>query len=118
MGTWGDSFYEYLLKGWLQSGQTNDEERKVYDDAMEAIIGHLVRKSSAGLTFITSKSNGKLNDRMDHLTCFAGGMFALGAHTKQNHLTEKYMVLAEEVTKTCHESYIRSHTHIGPEYFR
>ena len=114
----GDSFYEYLLKGWIQSGQTNDEERKIFDDAMEAIIKHLVRKSSTGLTYLAMKSNGTLNDKMDHLACFSGGLFALSAHTKKNYLTEKYMELAEEITNTCHEAYIRSATHLGPEFFR
>ena len=117
LGGAGDSFYEYLLKSWIQSGQPDDGSRKVFDDAMEAIFKYMTRKSKKGLTYITSKFNGALGNDMSHLTCFAGGLFALSAHTENNYLTEKYMEMAEEITRTCHESYIRSHTHLGPEIF-
>lgn len=90
----------------------------MFDEAMEAIIEHLVVESSSGLTYIASESKGNLSSGMDHFSCFAGGLFALGAHTKRNYMREKYRDLSEEVTKTCHESYIRSHTHLGPDYFR
>lgn len=29
-----------------------------------------------------------------------------------------FLDLAKEITKTCHESYIRAETHLGPEAFR
>ena len=118
IGTSSDSFFEYILKGWIQSGKTKDADRKMFDEAMEAIIEHLVVESSSGLTYIASESKGNLSSGMDHFSCFAGGLFALGAHTKRNYMREKYRDLSEEVTKTCHESYIRSHTHLGPDYFR
>ena len=31
MGAMGDSFYEYLLKAWLQSGKKDEEAREMYD---------------------------------------------------------------------------------------
>lgn len=43
---------------------------------------------------------------MGHLTCFAGGMFALGANGSSNK--DHYMELAAKITHTCHESYDRS----------
>lgn len=44
-------------------------------------------------------------------------MFALGAKTLENELSEKYMNIAAGLTNTCHESYDRSATKLGPEAF-
>lgn len=51
------------------------------------------------------------------LARFAGGMFALGAKTLENELSDKYMNIAAGLTNTCHESYDRSATKLGPEAF-
>lgn len=48
---------------------------------------------------------------------FVGGMFALGAKTLENEMSEKYMNIAAGLTNTCHESYDRSATKLGPEAF-
>jgi mannosyl-oligosaccharide alpha-1,2-mannosidase len=37
LGALGDSFYEYLIKSWIQSGKTDDQARKMYDDAIEVL---------------------------------------------------------------------------------
>ena len=37
IGALGDSFYEYLLKAWVQSGKEDHEARKMYDDAVKVI---------------------------------------------------------------------------------
>ncbi|CRK87432.1 CLUMA_CG001233, isoform B [Clunio marinus] len=118
LGALGDSFYEYLLKAWLQSGQTDEEAREMYDEAMSAIMEHMVRKSPNGLTYVSDLKFDRLEHKMDHLACFAGGLFGLGSRTLQNQYTDRYMEVAEGITNTCHESYIRSFTKLGPESFR
>ncbi|TMW53661.1 hypothetical protein DOY81_001267 [Sarcophaga bullata] len=118
LGALGDSFYEYLLKAWLQSGQTDEEARQMFDDAMVAIIDKMVRTSPNGLTYVSDLKFDRLEHKMDHLACFSGGLFALGANTRQNEHTEKFMNIGKGITNTCHESYIRSTTHLGPEAFR
>ena len=35
IGALGDSFYEYLLKGYLQSNKTDTEALKMYQDAVK-----------------------------------------------------------------------------------
>lgn len=45
---------------------------------------------------------------MGHLTCFAGGMIALGADGAPDDKTGHQMELAAEITRTCHESYTRT----------
>lgn len=77
MGGLGDSFYEYLLKSWLQSGRTDIEARQMYDDAMEAIVNNMIRTSPTGLTYVANMINNRLDRRMEHLACFAGEFFQL-----------------------------------------
>uniref|UniRef100_A0A1A9WIR0 alpha-1,2-Mannosidase n=1 Tax=Glossina brevipalpis TaxID=37001 RepID=A0A1A9WIR0_9MUSC len=117
LGALGDSFYEYLLKAWLQSGQTDQEARQMFDDAMLAIIKHMVQTTENNLTYVANLDYGSLEHKMDHFACFAGGIFALAANTRQNENTEKFMEIGKRITNTCHESYIRSLTRLGPEKF-
>ncbi|KQS29861.1 uncharacterized protein Dere_GG18934, isoform C [Drosophila erecta] len=118
LGALGDSYYEYLLKAWLQSGQTDEEAREMYDEAMLAILDKMVRTSPGGLTYVSDLKFDRLEHKMDHLACFSGGLFALGAATWQNDYTDKYMEVGKGITNTCHESYIRAPTQLGPEAFR
>uniref|UniRef100_A0A672HJ91 alpha-1,2-Mannosidase n=1 Tax=Salarias fasciatus TaxID=181472 RepID=A0A672HJ91_SALFA len=118
VGGLGDSFYEYLLKAWLMSDKTDTEARKAYDDAIEAIERHLIRKSNGGLTFIGEWKNGHLERKMGHLACFAGGMFALGADGSPDDKAGHYLQLGAEIAHTCHESYDRTVLKLGPEAFK
>uniref|UniRef100_A0A8C5TXK7 alpha-1,2-Mannosidase n=1 Tax=Malurus cyaneus samueli TaxID=2593467 RepID=A0A8C5TXK7_9PASS len=118
VGGLGDSFYEYLLKAWLMSDKMDTEARKMYDDAIEAIEKHLIRKSNGGLTFIGEWKNGHLERKMGHLTCFAGGMFALGADGSRDDKAGHYLQLGAEIAHTCHESYDRTTLKLGPEAFK
>uniref|UniRef100_A0A8C9ESW8 alpha-1,2-Mannosidase n=1 Tax=Pavo cristatus TaxID=9049 RepID=A0A8C9ESW8_PAVCR len=118
IGGLGDSFYEYLIKSWLMSDKKDSEAKKMYDDALEAIEKHLVKKSAGGLTYIAEWRGGILDHKMGHLACFSGGMIALGAEHGGEERKQHYMDLAAEITNTCHESYARSDTKLGPEAFR
>uniref|UniRef100_A0A4W3GKG2 alpha-1,2-Mannosidase n=1 Tax=Callorhinchus milii TaxID=7868 RepID=A0A4W3GKG2_CALMI len=118
VGGLGDSFYEYLLKAWLVSDKTDTEARKMYDDAIQAIEKHLIRKSNSGLTFIGEWKNGHLERKMGHLTCFAGGMFALGADGSPDDKAGHYLQLGAEIAHTCHQSYDRTVLKLGPEAFK
>jgi mannosyl-oligosaccharide alpha-1,2-mannosidase len=55
---------------------------------------------------------------MDHLACFAGGMYGLAAHREKDENSARWMAIAEGITNTCHESYDRTDTKLGPEAFR
>ncbi|XP_036318435.1 mannosyl-oligosaccharide alpha-1,2-mannosidase IA isoform X2 [Rhagoletis pomonella] len=118
LGALGDSFFEYLLKAWLQSGQVDEEAREMFDDAMVSINEHMIRTSSGGLTYVSDLKFDRLEHKMDHLACFAGGLFALAANTRQNQYANKFMEIGKGLTNTCHESYARTATKLGPEAFR
>ncbi|NXK17972.1 MA1A1 mannosidase, partial [Arenaria interpres] len=118
IGGLGDSFYEYLLKAWLMSDKTDEEGKKMYYEAVQAIETHLIRKSSGGLTYIAEWKGGLLEHKMGHLTCFAGGMFGLGADGAPNDKMGHHIELGAEIARTCHESYDRTSMKLGPEAFR
>ncbi len=121
MGALGDSFYEYLIKSYLQTGDV--DARQMYDDAIDAFEKNgLIRYSKSGLLYFAEMRYDRLESKMDHLACFAGGMLALGAihdpTANQNHGSEsnrasRHMKIAEGITNTCHESYIRTATRLG-----
>lgn len=149
LGGLGDSFYEYLLKAWIQSGKEDVEARQMYDEAIAAIDQHMIKTSQGKLLYVSDLKYDRLEHKMGHLACFAGkfwnkllflrlswylfkkknriftklaclspgGMFALGAKTQENELSERYMTIAAGLTNTCHESYDRSYTKLGPEAF-
>ncbi|XP_052435429.1 mannosyl-oligosaccharide 1,2-alpha-mannosidase IA isoform X1 [Carassius gibelio] len=118
IGGLGDSFYEYLIKSFLMSDKTDQEAKKMYYSAMEAIETNLVQKSPGGLTYVAEWRGGILDHKMGHLACFSGGMMGIGAEDGPAGHKQHYLDLAAEITHTCHESYSRSATKLGPEAFR
>ncbi|XP_052830487.1 mannosyl-oligosaccharide 1,2-alpha-mannosidase IA [Octopus bimaculoides] len=118
VGAMGDSFYEYLLKTWLYTGKKDTVARQMYDEAVmpEGMICYFsfCRVNSLYVyAFVYVCLYPDIN-------CFdfliSGGMFALGAEGSSD--PKKYIALGEEIARTCHESYNRSSTRLGPEAFR
>ncbi|KAM4600989.1 LOW QUALITY PROTEIN: mannosyl-oligosaccharide 1,2-alpha-mannosidase IA [Polymixia lowei] len=118
IGGLGDSFYEYLIKSYLMSDKTDEDAKKMYYGALEAIEANLVQKSPGGLTYMAEWRGGILDHKMGHLACFSGGMVGIGADDGEPEKRQHYLDLAAEITHTCHESYARSATKLGPEAFR
>ena len=51
----------------------------MYNDAVEGMTRQLFRRSKTGLLYCgVKRGNGHLKPEMGHLTCFVGGMLALG----------------------------------------
>ena len=118
-GALGDSFYEYLLKIWVQGGQHEMIYREQYDAAMDGVVEILLQKSSPnGLHFLADwKGGNKFDRKMDHLVCFVPGMLALGAYLKpESPNAERDMRIAKAIMYTCWQMYERQATGIAPEY--
>lgn len=129
IGSRGDSYYEYLIKQYLQTESHEYVYKAMYTEAMDGIKEHLVAKSQPnGLTFIgelPSGIGGEFSPKMDHLVCFAGGMLALGAteglpldaarRVKWTTNQEYDFRLAMELTRTCYELYAQSPSGLAPE---
>lgn len=49
LGALGDSFYEYLIKSYIQSGRKDDQAYRMYKNTSAAIRQKMVFTSSSGL---------------------------------------------------------------------
>ncbi|KAF8627872.1 hypothetical protein AX15_004202 [Amanita polypyramis BW_CC] len=87
LGSRGDSFYEYLLKQYIQTNQTESVYREMYDETMQAVHDHLIKKSlTKGLVYTVEllpnrgwgEDSWKESPKQDHLVCFLGGSLMLG----------------------------------------
>lgn len=119
LGAMGDSAYEYLLKQWLMSGK---REKRYLDMYIRSVKGMeeklLARSTPSNLLYLADFKDGAQHHKMDHLACFAGGMFALAAHEgacESQEQCDKQLEWGKELTKTCYEAYRRQATGIGPE---
>uniref|UniRef100_A0AC34R7A7 Alpha-1,2-Mannosidase n=1 Tax=Panagrolaimus sp. JU765 TaxID=591449 RepID=A0AC34R7A7_9BILA len=118
LGALGDSFYEYLIKSYLLTNKTDEQALKMHKDASNAIQEHMIFTSKSGLKYIAELRSGSPEHKMGHLACFTPGMFALESMVEKNDERKKKLVqVAEDLANTCHESYVRSETRIGPEMF-
>ena len=119
VGAMGDSFYEYLLKEWLRSGKIDELSKNMFDEAVVNIEQKLLQNNSLGQTYLADRRGGLLQHKMDHLACFAGGMFGLAASQEDSQVRKtKWMKIGQEITQTCHESYESTFTKLGPEVIR
>ncbi|KAE9598992.1 hypothetical protein Lal_00022375 [Lupinus albus] len=134
LGSRGDSYYEYLIKVWLQCRASTDSNtsylHEMYTEAMKGVRHLLVRKSIPnGLVFVGELPYGPKSDfspKMDHLVCFLPGTLALGATkglTKKQAMKNSMLhfedlenlKLAEDLAKTCFEMYSVTSTGLAPE---
>ncbi|WOL18303.1 mannosyl-oligosaccharide 1,2-alpha-mannosidase MNS1 [Canna indica] len=119
-GAMGDSFYEYLLKVWIQGNKTETVKhyREMWETSMEGLLS-LVRKSTpSSFSYICEKNGGSLSDKMDELACFAPGMLALGSSGYGPEKAEQILSLAKELAWTCYNFYESTPTKLaGENYF-
>ncbi|KAL0305499.1 UNVERIFIED_CONTAM: Mannosyl-oligosaccharide 1,2-alpha-mannosidase MNS3 [Sesamum radiatum] len=136
LGSRGDSYYEYLIKVWLQNRGSNlTYLYNMYEESMKGVKELLVRKSVPnGLVFVGELPygpEGAFSPKMDHLVCFLPGTLALGATkgiVKEKAMRENLLnfedlqnlKLAEDLAKTCFEMYSVTSTGLAPEiaYFK
>lgn len=122
-GALGDSFYEYLLKVWIQGGYEDERFRKWYEESIEGLSKHLLHTTRPnGLTMIVQAKFNKLSKILDmeHLSCFTPGLLALGVlHSPEDYeFKERDLILAKKIAFTCVEAYFKTPTGLGPEVSR
>eukprot|EP01126_Amoeba_proteus_P023414 TRINITY_DN2352_c0_g2_i1.p1 TRINITY_DN2352_c0_g2~~TRINITY_DN2352_c0_g2_i1.p1 ORF type:complete len:294 (+),score=71.48 TRINITY_DN2352_c0_g2_i1:80-883(+) len=106
LGARSDSFYEILLKQYLQKGKKEENLGKMYSRAVAGVKKRLLKQTLDGLYFIDEMENGFYKNKVDHLNCFAPGMFALDGEN---------LDLAEKLMKTCWQFYEMNPTGLAPE---
>ncbi|CAO1620662.1 unnamed protein product [Sympodiomycopsis kandeliae] len=94
LGSRGDSYYEYLIKQYVQTFRTEEVYRNMYDRAVAGIKKHLIKQSSFSkppFLFTAEiipqmqmqqqqRPAFRLLPKQDHLVCFLPGSMMLGAH--------------------------------------
>ncbi|KAJ2393899.1 mannosyl-oligosaccharide alpha-1,2-mannosidase [Coemansia sp. RSA 2603] len=129
LGSRGDSYYEYLLKQYLQTLRTEPHFLADYQAAMEGVKKHLVARSThLNLTFVgelVDLPEPRFSPKMDHLVCFLPGNLALGATMGRplHHIAPRLLsaparedlVLARQLAETCVQMYADSPTGLAPE---
>ncbi|PGH32779.1 mannosyl-oligosaccharide alpha-1,2-mannosidase [[Emmonsia] crescens] len=128
LGSRGDSYYEYLIKQYLQTSEPIYLE--MWSEALAGIQKQMITTTKhSNMHFVAelpSGIGGKLSPKMDHLVCFLPGTIALGvtggltvAEAKRIHgwsdEKENQMSLAKELMKTCWGMYKVTKTGLAPE---
>lgn len=121
IGALADSLYEYLPKMYAMLGGLGPVYEKLYKGSMETIRKHILFRpmlpDDADVLFPgTARAIGGvyLNAEGQHLSCFAGGMFALGGRLFN---IEDHIEIGAKLTRGCIYAYNAFPTGIMPETF-
>lgn len=129
LGGQSDSTYEYLPKEYMLLGGINDQYRTMYERAMDTVRKYLLfrpmLKDERDVRFVATVASSAPPSDTDtnsltyqyegtHLTCFAGGMFGVGAKIFG---IEADMDIAAKLTDGCVWAYESTITGIMPEGF-
>ncbi|KAG9124096.1 hypothetical protein FRC07_012851 [Ceratobasidium sp. 392] len=124
LGAMADSGFEYLLKQYLVSGRTEVALRELWLASSDSIINHMLFLSPTRKLLYVSDISGPKHDpsgKLEHLSCFLPGLFALGADqlTESEGMTkqrkERYMWAAIGLAQTCAGVYEDMDSGIGAE---
>lgn len=126
MGALADSYYEYLLKQWVQSpeeGRFKDLWLKLMDELPRLVVPRPDDKEGKVPKYKLTEHgpDGRVYFRMDHLSCFTPGMIALGLQRiPDSDLDSKrrrmWTRMAEGLTESCAELWTSSPTGLAPEF--
>lgn len=123
LGALADSLYEYLPKMHALMGGVDTTYETLYRVASEVVAGNLLYRpmipdKNAGILF---SGDLRINDgRRDflsesqHLTCFTGGMFALGGRLLE---IDEHVKIGEQLARGCGWAYGSFPTGVMPEIF-
>lgn len=135
LGSRADSYYEYLIKQYLQTSEAETVYLDMWNESLKGIKKHLLTYSKrASLTVLAEREQGldrPLSAEMEHLVCFLPGTIALavtGGSTVEDakaRLGEGWtaehdedLALAAELMKTCWGMYKVTATGLAPETAR
>ncbi|KAL2651086.1 hypothetical protein R1flu_019214 [Riccia fluitans] len=118
-GAMGDSFYEYLLKVWIQGNKTEvvKHYREMWEQSMEGMMTLLKKTSPSNYLYIAERSGDALQNKMDELACFAPGMLVLGMEGASEEKAQKYLDVAKELARTCYNFYQSTRTKLAGENY-
>ncbi|KAF4976240.1 hypothetical protein FZEAL_7062 [Fusarium zealandicum] len=121
LGALADSLYEYLPKMHALVGGLDGNYEQMYRTATDVIIKHLLyRPMLPNQEDILFAGDVHVNEQIEfvpesqHLTCFVGGMFALGGKLLD---IEEHIYIGERLARGCGWAYKVFPTGLMPEIF-
>ncbi|CVL02693.1 related to alpha-mannosidase [Fusarium mangiferae] len=121
LGALADSLYEYLPKMHALLGGLDENYESMYRTAADVITKHLLYRpmlpNQEDVLFLGDVRVGEkieLSTESQHLTCFAGGMFALAGKLFS---IEEHVNIGERLARGCAWAYSAFPTGIMPEIF-
>lgn len=135
LGGMADSYFEYVVKQYVLTGGVEAELEKMASEMMKTISENMIIESRlvqyntdpkdhlAWTAVFPGVWDGRYGSKpattsLEHLTCFAGGMFALAA-LNMKHLTastrDAYAQTAHDLTETCANMYFSQSSGLAPE---
>lgn len=121
LGGMSDSLYEYFPKEFALLGGLDPVYQKLYTDSVASIIQHMLFRPMtpqdadilmAGDVKVADDGPISLEPRNQHLTCFTGGMLALGGRLFSN---DEHVQLGQKITKACVWAYHNGPRGVMPE---
>ncbi|EQL36945.1 mannosyl-oligosaccharide alpha-1,2-mannosidase [Blastomyces dermatitidis ATCC 26199] len=122
-GSMADSLYEYLPKEYILLGGRNQQYKDMYEKAIEVAKKHIffrpMTKDSddiliSGTAYIGGTTMVTLRPEGQHLTCFVGGMVALGAKVFNR---PEELEIARKLAEGCIWAYKATPSGVMPETF-
>ncbi|EKD15504.1 glycosyl hydrolase family 47 [Drepanopeziza brunnea f. sp. 'multigermtubi' MB_m1] len=116
LGSRGDSYYEYLIKQYLQTSKEEPIYEELWNESLAGVRKNLITYSERSQFTVLGERpdglEGALSPKMDHLVCFMPGTIALGATggipekearklPSWNQKKDEDMRLARELMRTC-----------------
>ncbi|KAM0560212.1 hypothetical protein ACHAO7_000108 [Fusarium culmorum] len=121
LGALADSLYEYLPKMHALLGGVDENYPIMYRTAMDVVTKHLLyRPMLPDQDDVLFSGDVRVNDKIElstesqHLTCFTGGMFALGGKLLG---IEEHVKIGERLARGCGWAYKVFPTGMMPEIF-
>lgn len=115
LGARADSYYEYLLKQYIQTNFTEPTFKQEFEAAVHGITNLLTHETKVQHLAVVGESNSRrFSPKMDHLVCFYPGVLAL-ASINGFEPREWYIGMAANITRTCYEMYRVQPTGLAPE---
>jgi mannosyl-oligosaccharide alpha-1,2-mannosidase len=122
LGALADSLYEYLPKMYILSGGLEPSYQTMYQKAAETIVDNILFRPMLpgkenilfpGTTFVHNDGVSIVPEGQ-HLSCFVGGMFAVGGRTFSD---DEHVRIGEQITRGCAWAYQAFPTGLMPEIF-
>lgn len=135
LGAPADSYFEYLIKAWVQGGRSEPAYLAMWHDVMRGVLrGGVAHTSLRGDTILrsvlTATAGGGLHGpngdrdvtfiaRMDHFSCYFPGAIVAALDTAPTPADrDEWLDLARRLTASCHAMYARSPSGLAGEHVR